>query len=63
MYISRKFTTRSLPEIAKKFEKSHATIIHGVKNIAKSLDVEPDLRASLEEILSDLGCSMKDMVG
>ena len=63
MYISRKFTTRSLPEIAKKFEKSHATIIHGVKNIAKRLDVEPELRASLEEILSDLGCSMKDMVG
>ena len=63
MYISRKFTTRSLPEIAKNFEKSHATIIHGVKNIAKRLDVEPELRASLEEILSDLGCSMKDMVG
>ena len=63
MYISRKFTTRSLPEIAKKFEKSHATIIHGVKNIAKRLDVEPELRTSLDEILSDLGCSMKDMVG
>ena len=63
MYISRKFTTRSLPEIAKNFEKSHATIIHGVKNISKRLDVEPELRATLEEILSDLGCSMKDMVG
>ncbi len=63
MYISRKFTTRSLPEIAKNFEKSHATIIHGVKNISKRLDVEPELRASLDEILSDLGCSIKDMVG
>jgi len=63
MYISRKFTTRSLPEIAKNFEKSHATIIHGVKNISKRLDVEPELRASLDEILSDLGCSMKDMIG
>ena len=63
MYISRKFTTRSLPEIAKKFDKSHATIIHGVKNISKRLDVEPELKESLEEILADLGCSMKDMVG
>lgn len=63
MYISRKFTTRSLPEIAKSFNKSHATIIHGVKNISKRLDVEPELRKTLEEILSDLGCSMKDMVG
>ena len=63
MYISRKFTTRSLPEIAKTFNKSHATIIHGVKNISKRLDVEPELRKTLEELLSDLGCSLKDMVG
>lgn len=62
MYISRKFTTRSLPEIAKQFEKSHATIIHGVKNITNRLDVDPELKASLEEILTELGCSMSDMV-
>ncbi len=62
MYISRKFTTRSLPEIAKQFEKSHATIIHGVKNISNRLDVDPELKASLDEILSELGCSMSDMV-
>ncbi len=62
MYISRKFTTRSLPEIAKQFEKSHATIIHGVKNITNRLDVDPELKASLEEILTELGCSMNDMV-
>jgi chromosomal replication initiator protein len=62
MYISRKFTTRSLPEIAVNFDKSHATIIHGVKNISKRLDVEPDLKRTLEEILAELGCSMSDMV-
>ncbi len=62
MYISRKFTTRSLPEIAKQFEKSHATIIHGVKSITNRLDVDPELKTSLEEILSELGCSMSDMV-
>lgn len=61
MYISRKFTTRSLPEISKIFDKSHATIIHGVKNISKRLDVEPELKQMLEEILSELGCTMKDM--
>ncbi len=62
MYISRKFTTRSLPEIAKQFEKSHATIIHGVKSITNRLDVDPELKASLEEILAELGCSMSDIV-
>ena len=62
MYISRKFTTRSLPEIAEQFEKSHATIIHGVKSITNRLDVDQDLKASLEEILDELGCSMNDIV-
>ena len=60
MYIARKFTTKSLPEIAKMFEKTHATIIHGVKSIKKRLDVEEDLRATLSEILSELGCNLSD---
>ena len=60
MYIARKFTTKSLPEIAKLFEKTHATIIHGVRNIEKRLDVEPELKASLSEILSDFGYQLSD---
>lgn len=60
MYISRKFTQKSLPEIAKSFDKSHATILHGVKTIEKRLEVEPDLKSTLDEILSEFGCSAKD---
>ena len=60
MYIARKFTTKSLPEIAKKFEKTHATIIHGVRNIEKRLDVEADLKASLAEILAEFGYKLSD---
>ncbi len=60
MYIARKFTPKSLPEIAKKFEKTHATIIHGVKNIEKRMDVEPDLKATLAEILSEFGYKLSD---
>ena len=60
MYIARKFTTKSLPEIAKLFEKTHATIIHGVKNIEKRLDVENDLKVTLEEILSEFGYNISD---
>lgn len=62
MYIARKFTTKSLPEIAKKFDKTHATIIHGVKTIGKRLDVEPELRESLISILSEVGLNMEDSV-
>ncbi len=62
MFISRKFTIGGLQEIAKKFDKSHATIIHGVKNISKRLDVEPDLKLTLEEILDELGTSMNEVI-
>ncbi len=60
MYIARKFTTKSLPEIAKLFDKTHATIIHGVRNIEKRLDVEEELKATLAEILSELGYKLSD---
>ena len=62
MYIAKKFTTKSLKEIGAAFDKSHATIIHGVKTITKRLDVEPELVKSLKEIISELGCSMEDMI-
>ena len=38
------------------------TIIHGVKNITNRLDVDPELKQNLEEILDELGCSAGDMV-
>ena len=60
MYIARKFTTKSLPEIAKLFDKTHATIIHGVRNIEKRLDVENDLKVTLAEILSEFGYKLSD---
>jgi chromosomal replication initiator protein len=62
MYIARKFTTKSLPEIAKQFDKTHATILHGVKTIAKRLDVEPDLRDVLSSIISGFGYTMEDRI-
>ena len=42
------------------FGKTHATIVHGVKTIEKRLDVEEDLRKSLNEILSELGYTPSD---
>ena len=62
MYIARKFTTKSLPEIAKQFDKTHATIIHGVKAIARRLDVEPELRDNLISIISEFGYTMDDRI-
>ena len=60
MYIARKYTTKSLPEIATKFDKTHATILHGVKSISKRLDVESDLKSTLAEILAEFGYKISD---
>jgi chromosomal replication initiator protein len=62
MYIAKKFTSKSLVEIAAKFEKSHATILHGVKTIKKRLDVEDELKNELEKIIAELGYSMSDTI-
>jgi len=62
MYISRKYTTKSLNEIATEFGKKHATIIHGVKTIEKRLDVEVELKSILEEILAEFGHPSADPV-
>lgn len=60
MYISRKYTPKSLQEIAAEFDKKHATILHGVKTISKRLDVEDELKTVLTEILAEFGYSISD---
>lgn len=60
MFISRKYTSKGLKEIASAFDKKHATIISGCKTIQERLSNEPNLRADLEEILSKLGYKLSD---
>ncbi len=60
MYIARKYSGKSLQEIAPEFDKKHATIIHGVKSIEKRLDVELDLKEALEDVLKEFGLSIMD---
>lgn len=60
MYIARKYTPKSLQEIAEVFKRKHATILHGVKSISARLDVEEDLKQTLEEIVSEFGLKAAD---
>lgn len=62
MYIARKYSGKSLQEIAAEFDKKHATIIHGVKTIQKRMDVEQDLKSSLEDILREFGFNISDQM-
>ena len=62
MYIARKFSSKNLADIANKFGRTHATILHGVKTISKRLDVEPELKDNLEHLLTELGYDLADKV-
>ncbi len=55
MFLCRKLTCSSLPEIANSFGKTHATVVHASKTIQDRLQVEPDLRDSVREIIRRLG--------
>ena len=55
MFLSCKLTTRSLQEIGRSFGKTHATVYHGAQTIQKRIDVESELKKTVENITSQLG--------
>ena len=53
MYLAKKLTTRSLPEIGRKFaNRDHTTVIHAVKTIDKFLKNDEKMANNVEEIKS-----------
>ncbi len=55
MYLTRKITKNSLPEIKAKFGvKSHATIINACKKIEKELEKNPELREKIKVIEKEI---------
>ncbi len=53
MYLAKKLTTRSLPEIGRKFSnRDHTTVIHAVKTIEKLSLNNEEIKKNVEEIKS-----------
>ena len=53
MYLAKKLTSRSLPEIGRKFSnRDHTTVIHAVKTIEKLKESNDELRKNVEELKS-----------
>lgn len=51
MYLTRKYTKKTLPEIAAAFGgKDHSTVIHAIRKIEKEIHVSPTLKKYLEDI-------------
>jgi chromosomal replication initiator protein len=55
MYICRKLTSASYPEIGSKFGgKDHSTIIHAIKKIDKKMEDDLQLRNTIERLISSI---------
>jgi chromosomal replication initiator protein len=55
MWLTKQLTTRSLPDIGKRFGgRDHTTVIHAVRRIEALRAEEPRLARDLEELLRKL---------
>lgn len=55
MYLCRRMTHASLPDIANAFGKTHATILYAYKSIDNRMDVDSELRQAVIKISQKLG--------
>lgn len=59
MYLCRRLTRSSLPDIATAFSKTHATILHAYRSVGNRMEVDPQLRNDLSTISKNLGHSFQ----
>ncbi len=53
MYLAKKMTTRSLPEIGRRFaNRDHTTVIHAVKTIIKISEKDDEMKRNIEQLRS-----------
>lgn len=55
MYLCRRMTRSSFPEIANVFNKTHATVLHAYKSIDQRMDVDDSLKQEVSQISNRLG--------
>lgn len=58
MYLCRKLTKSSFPEIGVRFNKDHSTVISAVRKIEKLRDTEASLRKEITELETKLGAPL-----
>ena len=51
MYLSKKYTSKSLPEIGRKFlGRDHTTVLHAIKTVEKLIKIDQSINKNIEEI-------------
>ena len=54
MYLAKALTPRSLPEIGRKFDRDHTTVIHAVKKVEEMMAEDPSFREEVEGLRRSL---------
>ncbi|MCY1176721.1 Chromosomal replication initiator protein DnaA [compost metagenome] len=55
MYLAKRLTTRSLPEIGRKFGgRDHSTVIHAVRRIEELRDTDREIDTAVRYLLREL---------
>ena len=53
MYLAKKMTSRSLPEIGRRFaNRDHTTVIHAVKTISRLVDQDDEMKKNINQLQS-----------
>ena len=53
MYLAKKMTTRSLPEIGRSFaNRDHTTVIHAVKTITRLSEKDDEMKKNIDQLKS-----------
>mgnify|MGYP003335489715 CR=1 FL=1 len=53
MYLAKKLTTRSLPEIGRRFaNRDHTTVIHAVKTVTRLSEQDEEMKKNINQIKS-----------
>jgi chromosomal replication initiator protein len=58
MYLCRRMTRSSLPDIGNAFGKTHATVLHAFRCVNSRMDVDAELKRDVSEIARKLGVPM-----
>jgi chromosomal replication initiator protein len=58
MYLCRRMTRSSLPDIANAFGKTHATVLHAYRSIDNRMDIDNELKQDIIKIGHKLGRSL-----
>jgi chromosomal replication initiator protein len=55
MYLSKQLTTRSLPEIGRRFgDRDHTTVLHAIRKIEGEISSDNRLKDEIEELKRQL---------